>query len=90
MWRSAVLDQCDQSYQHAAERALAALDRLVRGEEAPEFSKTHPELAVTIARWSLVHGFAELLLKDTFGSGPQAAEQAINSLLPGVLSCLDR
>jgi AcrR family transcriptional regulator len=87
MWRVALLDTDDEGYQRASGRALAALDRLVRGENAPRLEKGDPGMAPTIACWSLVHGFALLMIEGAFGGG-EHMNRAVSALLPAVLKHL--
>jgi AcrR family transcriptional regulator len=88
MWRVSLLEVSDQDYQRASARAFAALDRLVRGEDAPRLRKGHPGMAPTIACWSTVHGFARLAIDGAFGTGSESTKRALHALLPAVLSRL--
>lgn len=86
MWRVALLDTADASYCRAGDRAFAALDRLVRGENAISLDHGDPRLAPSIACWSLVHGFARLAIDGAFGLERRALDQALDQLLPAVLA----
>ena len=88
MWRIALLDMEDKDYQRASGRALAALDRLVRGEKAPMLQKGDPGMAPTIACWSMVHGFTQLAVDGAFGKGGKVTDQALHALLSAVLEHL--
>lgn len=88
MWRIALLETEDAEYRRASQRAFAALDRLVRGEEAVMARKGDPAMAPTIACWSLVHGFARLAIDGAFGEGDEAMELALRALLPAVIERL--
>lgn len=88
MWRHALLDVTDPDYAAAGTRAFAILDAAVRGEAAPRAATTDPAMAPSIAAWSIVHGFAKLAIDGAFGPEPEAAQRAVNQLLPGVLDCL--
>jgi AcrR family transcriptional regulator len=88
MWRVALLDLTDSEYCRAGDRAFAALDRLIRGEDVPELELADPRMAPSIACWSLVHGFARLAIDGTFGLDAGAAERAAGALLPAVLAHL--
>lgn len=89
MWRKALLDGSNKAYQHAADRAFSAIDKLVRGENAPRLPKSDPALAPTIACWSLVHGFAQLAIAGAFGKSANAVRSAVMTLLPEVLDKID-
>ena len=85
MWRVALLNTEDAEYRRAGARAYAALDELIRGENAPPLEKHDPRLAKTMACWSVVHGFARLALDGTFGTSKAALTRAVSGLLPAVL-----
>lgn len=84
MWRAALLDREDPEYAAAAARAFRLLDRAVRGGEGGAQAPGGPETAPSIACWAMVHGFARLALDGGFGTGPGAAEAAVEGLLPAV------
>jgi AcrR family transcriptional regulator len=88
MWRVVLLDVENEQFQQAAGRAFAALDRLVRGVKAPKLKKGDRGMAPTIACWSMAHGFAQLAIDGTFGTGSDAARRALRALLPAVLEHL--
>lgn len=88
MWRVALLDMNDPERGRAGDRAFAAMDRLVRGEDAPELELDDRRMAPSIACWSMVHGFARLAIDGTFGLDVDAAERAADALLPAVLGHL--
>jgi AcrR family transcriptional regulator len=88
MWRTSLLDTNDASYCRAGQRAFAALDRLIRGKDAPALKPGDPGLAATLACWSTVHGFARLAIDGSFGVPGISAEQAVEAWLPVVLSQL--
>jgi hypothetical protein len=69
-------------------RAFAALDRLVRGEDAVASRRGDAATAPSVACWSMVHGFARLALDGSFGLDAQAAARAAEALLPSVLDRL--
>jgi AcrR family transcriptional regulator len=88
MWRAGLLDRDQPDYAAAAARAFLLLDGAVRGGEAPAQAPGGPETAPSIACWAMVHGFATLALDGAFGTGPGAAEAAVEALLPAVLDRL--
>ncbi len=88
MWRRSQIDRADPDFKAAADRAFKLLDRNARDAKAAELGAGDPELAPSIAAWSLVHGFTRLALEGTFGSEPDAARQAAETLLPKVLDHL--
>lgn len=90
MWRTALLN-CDHTlYRAAADRAFAALDRAVRGDSASSEGAggVGPQHAPSVAAWSLVHGFARLLLDGAFGQSREEQDQACRQLLPAVMAHL--
>ena len=89
MWRVGLLNPDDGEYLQASARAYQALDRLIRGEEAPPLDKTDARLAPTMACWTVVHGFARLALDGTFGASTAAVNRAVVSLLPAVLERIE-
>ena len=88
MWRKAVLDLEDPGYIAAARRAFAISDRAVRGSDALAFPGD-PSLAPTIACWSLVHGFVELVIDGAFFARPIEGPGALEALLDATLKHLD-
>ncbi len=89
MWRRAVVDAADPDFAAAGHRAFAILDAVVRAGEPPVADPLDPALAHTVAAWSIVHGFAKLVVEDVFGSDPDTRQRAAAALLPGVLASLD-
>lgn len=90
IWRVALLDTGDADFQRAGARAYLALDKLVRGASAPALPKHDPAQASTMAWWSVVHGFAGLLLDGTFGATKADKARAISQSLPAVLDQIGR
>ena len=88
MWRVPLLGAADEGYCRAGDQAFAALDSLVRGENAEPLEHGDPRLAPSIACWSTVHGFARLALDGTFGLEEDDIARAIDQLLPEVLGHL--
>jgi AcrR family transcriptional regulator len=86
MWRYALLDRDDPEYRAASSRAYAILDRAARG--GPAAPGEPAEIPAAIAAWSIVHGFARLVLDGAFGNEEGAAERAFRHLLPQVLEHL--
>ena len=89
MWRRAVVDAADPDFAAAGRRAFAMLDAVVRAGEPPVADPLAPALAPTVAAWSIVHGFAKLVVEDVFSSDPATRQRAAAALLPGVLASLD-
>ena len=89
MWRAPLLDLSDTALLVQKARAFACLDRLVRGADAPALAEDDPAMAPTIACWSLVHGFARLLLDGGFGHDGLAHARASEALLPAMLGRVD-
>jgi AcrR family transcriptional regulator len=89
MWRDGLLNKGDAELGEAGDRAFQALDRMARGEGAPQGGPGDPALAPSIAAWSIVHGFARLAVDGAFGGATGDAERAAETLLPRVLDHLD-
>src|SRR5688572_22067433 len=86
MWRYHLLDRDDPEYRAASSRAYSILDTAARGRAAgPGETAEIPE---AIAAWSMVHGFARLVLDGAFGNENGAGERAAETLLPQVLEHL--
>ena len=76
MWRKEALDVADPDHVAAARRAFAISDAVVRpGAEPAE--PGDPALAPTLACWSLVHGFAGLVIDGAFFARAPAASDAV-------------
>jgi AcrR family transcriptional regulator len=88
MWRKALIDDLDPEYAAAGNRAFAILDRVVRGEQCTNWGSTDSPISPSIAAWSIVHGFARLAIDGVFGTEPDAAQRAADTLLPQILDCL--
>jgi AcrR family transcriptional regulator len=86
MWRYHLLDRDDPEYRAASSRAYSILDRAARGRPAKPGEQA--EIPAAIAAWSMVHGFARLVLDGAFGNEDGAGERAAETLLPQVLEHL--
>ena len=69
-------------------RAFRLLQGAVQGSGAEPQAPGGAGTAAPIACWSLVHGFARLILDGAFGNEEGAAERAARDLLPQVLGHL--
>lgn len=88
MWRASLLDLSNSDLLAEKARAFDSLDRLVRGDTAPRIAPDDPAMAPTIACWSLVHGFARLMLDTGFGQESDTRAHMANELLPAMLGLL--
>ena len=86
MWRYHLLDRDDPDYRDASSRAYSILDTAARGRPAAPGETA--EIPEAIAAWSMVHGFARLVLDGAFGDEGGAGERAAATLLPQVLEHL--
>jgi AcrR family transcriptional regulator len=86
MWRYHLLDRDDPEYRAASSGAYTILDRAARGRPAKPGEQA--EIPAAIAAWSMVHGFARLVLDGAFGDEDGAGERAAQTLLPQVLEHL--
>lgn len=84
MWRASLLDLADPKLSAEKTRAFDCLDRLAREGDAPRRPHLHPAMAPTIACWSLVHGFARLMLDGGLGGN-----DAPDAILPAMLDMLN-
>ncbi|SRR5690606_26866169 len=87
MWRTALIDMSDPALVAAKHRAFAVLDHAIRGADAPQAALHAPEMARTLAHWSIVHGLASLALDGVFGDEAKT-EHAVRAIVPEVLSLL--
>jgi AcrR family transcriptional regulator len=88
MWRASLLDLSDPKLLAEKTRAFDCLDRLARGADAPRRPNVDPAMAPTIACWSLVNGFARLMLDGGLGENDDRAHSA-DAILPAMLHMLD-
>lgn len=86
MWRMTQFDVTDADLAEQKHRALLALDRGIRGEQAEPIDDTDPVLLPSYAVWSLVHGYTILALDGAIDS---TNPDPLNSgLLPSLLGLL--
>jgi AcrR family transcriptional regulator len=89
MFRRELLDEAHEGLQQAGGEALAELERTIRARRA--LSSDEPldgaSRAAVFAAWSVVHGFAHLLLDGKLGHLHHGAstDALIDRLLPAVL-----
>jgi len=87
MWRMTQFDFTAPELAEQKHRALRALDRGLRGENAEPAHDTDPALLPSYAVWSLVHGYTTLALEGAIDS---SNPDPLNSgLLPAMLALLD-
>lgn len=87
MWRMTQFDGNDPGLTEHKHRALRALDRGLRGEDARVSDYADAALVPSYAVWSLVHGYTTLALEGAFdGDTPDPLPSA---LLPAMLKLLD-
>jgi len=93
MFRAAKLDPGHGDFLKIADRAFAILADAVRDllGEQPDAPPTQHAMARTLALWSLVHGFAYLVLEGQADrvAALAGATNAIKTMLPLVLDQLD-
>lgn len=88
MWRTSLLDLSDPTLLEQKARAFHCLDRLIRGSDAQIVQHNDPTMAPTLACWSLVHGFARLMLDGAVGEETGAQKRAADVLLGPMLQLL--
>lgn len=88
MWQAALLDLSDADLLVEKDRAFAVLDRRVRGEDAEPIAQDDPRMAGTFACWSVVHGFAHMVIEGNFGLDWTVAGATARALLPRSLELL--
>lgn len=88
MWRKNLLDMEHTELVDAAGRAFAILDRTVRGGSGEPFRPDKPELAPSLACWSLVHGLTLLALEGALAPKGVDLTTTVRSILPNVLGHL--
>ena len=89
MWRRGALDMTNADYLAAAHRAFGISDRVVRGHSAEATDFADPALAPTLACWSMVHGFALLVIDGAFFTLRPAIPESFGTLLDMTLAHLD-
>lgn len=90
MWQAELLDFGDADLMAQKERSFDALDRRVRGPDAPAVPQDSPAMAATFACWSVVHGFAHMAIEGNFGLDWKVAKATARKLLPASLALLVR
>jgi AcrR family transcriptional regulator len=88
MWQAALLDYGSGELMAAKRRSFQALDRRVRGMDAPPVAMNSPEMAATLACWSIVHGFAHMAIEGNFGLDWDEARTTATAMLPRSLARL--
>ncbi|KGI76834.1 hypothetical protein LF63_0114745 [Oleiagrimonas soli] len=88
MWQAALLDLTDADLLREKNRAFHILDRRVRGADAERLPDDDPRMAATFACWSIVHGFARLMIEGSFGLDRETAEATARATLPRSLRLL--
>jgi AcrR family transcriptional regulator len=87
MWRMTQFDFNDPDLIEQKHRALRALDRGLRGQDARLPDNADPALVPSYAVWSLVHGYTILALEGAIGDG--TPDPMTSDLLPAMLRLLD-
>ena len=87
MWRMTQFDYNDPELAEQKHRAMRALDRVLRGTDAPPTSDEDPALVQSYAVWSLVHGYTTLALEGAIDE--EAADPLASDLLPAMLRLVD-
>jgi hypothetical protein len=88
MWQAALLDFACEDFMAAKQRSFQALDFRVRGTDAPPVPRSSPEMAATLAVWSIVHGFAHMAIEGNFGLDWDDACATATAMLPRSLALL--
>jgi AcrR family transcriptional regulator len=87
MWRMTQFDFNDPDLTEQKHRALRALYRGLRGQDAQLPDNADPALVPSYAVWSLVHGYTCLALDGAIGDG--TPDPLTSDLLPAMLRLLD-
>jgi AcrR family transcriptional regulator len=87
MWRMTQFDYNDPELTEQKHRALRALYRGLRGQDAQLPDNADPALVPSYAVWSLVHGYASLALEGAIDDG--TPDPVASDLLPAMLRLLD-
>ncbi|MBO4254229.1 TetR/AcrR family transcriptional regulator [Streptomyces griseorubiginosus] len=87
MWRMTQFDFNDPDLVEQKHRALRALDRGLRGQDAQRPDSANPALVPSYAVWSLVHGYTSLALEGAIDE--DASDPLASDLLPAMLRLLD-
>jgi AcrR family transcriptional regulator len=87
MWRMTQFDFNDPDLIEQKHRALRALYRGLRGQDAQLPDNADPALVPSYAVWSLVHGYTSLALEGAIDDG--TPDPLTSDLLPAMLRLLD-
>jgi hypothetical protein len=87
MWRMTQFDFSDPDLAEQKHRALRALYRGLRGQDAQLPDNADPALVPSYAVWSLVHGYTSLALEGAIVDG--TPDPLTSDLLPTMLALLD-
>jgi AcrR family transcriptional regulator len=87
MWRMTQFDYNDPELAEQKQRALRALDRVLRGTDAAPTFDEDPALVQSYAVWSLVHGYTTLALEGAIDE--EAPDPWASDLLPAMLQLVD-
>ncbi|PSL04587.1 TetR family transcriptional regulator [Haloactinopolyspora alba] len=87
MWRTSQFDFNDPDLIEQKHRALRALDRGLRGQDAQLPDGANPARVSSHAVWSLVHGYTILALEGAIDG--DTSDPLTSDLLPAMLQLLD-
>ena len=82
MWNRELLNIQDPAYLSAGRAAFNVLERAATGRAVPVATGPHVPQAAIIAIWSMIHGYARLVLDGALAGVPVAVQREVLDLAP--------
>lgn len=82
MWNRELLKTDDAAYLKAGRTAFNVLERAASGKAVPVRTAPHVPDPTIIATWSMIHGFARLVLDGALEGVPDSMQSEVLALLP--------
>jgi AcrR family transcriptional regulator len=82
MWNRELLNIDDPAYLSAGRAAFNVLERVATGCAVPVATGPHVPHAAIIATWSMIHGYARLVLDGALAGVPAAVQREVLDLVP--------
>ncbi|HET9426754.1 MAG TPA: TetR/AcrR family transcriptional regulator [Allosphingosinicella sp.] len=82
MWTRELLNIDDPAYLAAGRAAFNVLERVATGRAVPVRTEPHLPDPAIIAAWSLIHGYARLVLDGALEGVPESLQEEVLKLMP--------
>ena len=82
MWARELLDIGNPAYLAAGRAAFNVLERVATGRAVPAATAPHVPDPAIIASWSLIHGYARLMLDGALEGIPRSVQREVLDLMP--------